>query len=198
MIDASLVAAPDAREVLDLQSVCARMDTWDLSEVAKALCGAVSTCVKSQGRPVCRCSRSTAGAGGGLGCALSGKKWNQPPSKRNQRLTFKKVFFFYSQQYLLQELEISSSTSQTSLLRKVIYLDDYRREENSDEDTESILCCYLFCDRIISSAKRVHVCWITYLFVSPPNLPHSSVCCWLKQPKLVKMWYPPMSVRDAH
>ena len=74
MIDASPVAAPDTREVLDLQSACARMDIWGLSEVAKALCGTVGTCIKSQGRPVCSCSRCTPGAGGGIGCVLSGKK----------------------------------------------------------------------------------------------------------------------------
>ena len=41
VIDASPAAAPDTREVPDLQSGCARMDIWDLSEVAKPLCGAV-------------------------------------------------------------------------------------------------------------------------------------------------------------
>ena len=55
MIDISPVAAPDAREVPDFQSGCARMDIQGLNEVAKALCGAA--CVKSQGRPVCSCSR---------------------------------------------------------------------------------------------------------------------------------------------
>ena len=57
VVDASPVAAPDTREVPDLSSACARMDVWDLSEVAKALCGAVGTCIKSQGRPVGSCSR---------------------------------------------------------------------------------------------------------------------------------------------
>ena len=74
MIDASPVAAPDTTEVLDLQSACARMDIWGLSEVAKALCGAVGTCIKSQGRPVCSCSRCAPGARGGIDCALLGKK----------------------------------------------------------------------------------------------------------------------------
>ena len=64
VIEASLVAAPDTKEFPDLQSACARMDIWDLSEVAKASGGAVDTCIKSQGRPDCSCSR----------CALSGKK----------------------------------------------------------------------------------------------------------------------------
>ena len=107
VIDASPVAAPDTNEVLDLQSACARMDIWGLSEVAKALCGTVGTCIKSQGRPVCSCSRCTPGAGGGIGCVLSGKKWNQQPSKRKQRLTLNKVFLFYLQQSLLQESGIN-------------------------------------------------------------------------------------------
>ena len=63
VIDASPIAAP-SRGVPDLLSACARMDVWSLSGVAKALCGAVGTCIKSQGRPDCSCSR----------CALSGKK----------------------------------------------------------------------------------------------------------------------------
>ena len=74
VIDASSVAAPDIREVLDLQSAPAKIYTWDLSEVAKALRGAIDTCIKSQGRPVCSCSRGVSGAGGGIGYALSGKK----------------------------------------------------------------------------------------------------------------------------
>ena len=74
MIDASPVAAPGSKGVPDLQSACARTDSWSLSEVAKALCGAVGTCIKSQGRPVCSCSRSAPGAGGRIDCALSGKK----------------------------------------------------------------------------------------------------------------------------
>ena len=45
--------------------------------------------------PSASCSRCTPGAGGGIGCALSGKKWNQPPLKREQRLTLKKVSFQY-------------------------------------------------------------------------------------------------------
>ena len=74
MIDASPVAAPETKEIPDLSSACARMDTWGSSEVAKALCSAVAACFKSQGRPVCSCSRCAPGAGGGIGCALSGKK----------------------------------------------------------------------------------------------------------------------------
>ena len=53
-----------------------------LSEVAKALCGAaccykngaVRTCIKSHGRPVCSCSHCAPGAGRGIDCALSEKK----------------------------------------------------------------------------------------------------------------------------
>ena len=197
MIDASPVAAPEARVALDFHSTCARMDSWGLSEVAKAWCGAVGTFIKSPGRPFCSCSRCAPGAGGGLGCAMSGKKWNQQPSKRNQGLTFKKVFLFYPQQYLLQELEINPSTSQTSRLKKMIYLAGHRLETNSDEDTESILWFSLFCDRIISSAKLVHICWITYLIVSAPNLPYASFYFRVKQPKLINKWYASISVRNA-
>ena len=74
VIDASPVAAPDTREVPELLSACARMDSWGLNELGKLLCGAVVICVKSQGGPVCSCSRCAPGAGGGIGCALSGKK----------------------------------------------------------------------------------------------------------------------------
>ena len=74
VIDASPVAAPDPREVPDLLSACARMDSWGLSDVAKALCGAVGNCLNSQGRPVCSCSRSAPGTVGGIGCDLLGKK----------------------------------------------------------------------------------------------------------------------------
>ena len=81
------------------------MDMWGLSEVAKALCGAVGICTNSQGRPVCFCSRCAPGTGGGIGCALSEKKWNQQPSKRKQRLTFKRV----SVQSFLLFAPISSS-----------------------------------------------------------------------------------------
>ena len=45
MIDASPVTAPDMREVLDLQSVYARMDRWTLSEVAKVVCGGFGICI---------------------------------------------------------------------------------------------------------------------------------------------------------
>ena len=74
MIDASPVAAPDTREVPDLLSACARMYICGSSDVANAFCGAVGTCVKSQERPVCSCFRCAPGAGGGIVCALSGKK----------------------------------------------------------------------------------------------------------------------------
>ena len=74
VIDASLVAAPDIKKVPDLQSVYATMDSWGFSEVAKVLCGAVGTSIKSQGRPVCSCFRCASGAGNGIGCALSREK----------------------------------------------------------------------------------------------------------------------------
>ena len=74
MIDASPVAAPKTRELPDLQSACARMDIWGLSELSKVVCGGVGTCIRSQERPVCSCSRCTPDAGDGIGCALLGKK----------------------------------------------------------------------------------------------------------------------------
>ena len=64
--------------------------------------------------------------------------------------------------------------------KKRMYLADHRPEEKSEEYTSSILRFYLFCGRIISSAKLIHTCWITYLFVSAPDLPHASVCFRLK------------------
>ena len=52
-----------------------------------------------------------------------------------------------------------SLTSQTSLsTKKMIYLADHRPEKNSDEYSESIRWLYLFCDKIITSAKLVHIC----------------------------------------
>ena len=113
MIDASPVAAPDTREVPDLSSVFAGMDIWCLSGVAKALSGAA--CIKSQ-RPVCSCSRCALGAGGGIGCALSRKKWEQHPLKRKQRLSFNKVSF----QFFLLFTSICSSR----ICSKLIYFSD--------------------------------------------------------------------------
>ena len=75
LTDASLFAAPDTREVLDIQSACARMDMWGFRE---AVCCykycVVGNCVESQGRPICSGSRCAPGAGVGIGCALSGMK----------------------------------------------------------------------------------------------------------------------------
>ena len=121
--DASPVASP-SRGVPDLFTACARMDIWDWGEVAKTLCDAacaVSTLIKSQGRPVCSCSRCAPGVGGGIDCALSEKRWNQPQSKRKQRLIFKKVSF---QLFLLltpissSKIRNNSSTSSRSLPKK--------------------------------------------------------------------------------
>ena len=78
------------------------------------------------------------------------------------------------------------STSQTSLPKKMSSLADHRVQRDSAKYTESILGFYLFGDRIISSAKCVHICWIIYLYVFALNLPYSSVYFRLKQPKLVK------------
>ena len=173
------------------------MDIWGLSEVAKALCGGVGTRINSRGIPVCSCSGCAPGAGGGRGCVLSGKKWNQLQSKRKQRLTFEKVFFFYPHQSLLQDLEINHYPLRPHFLKKMIYLADHRLKKNSDEYTKSILWLYLFGVRIIESAKLVNISWITNLFVSASHLPHSSVCFRLKQSKPIKKWYPSMSVRNA-
>jgi hypothetical protein len=74
VIDARPVAVPDTNEIPDLLSACARMDIRGFSEVAKALCDAVGTCIKSQERPVFGCSRCAPVAEGGVGCALSEKK----------------------------------------------------------------------------------------------------------------------------
>ena len=80
MIDAT-PATSRSGGVPDLQSVCARMDIWGLSEVAKASCGAacyykncaIGTGIKSRGRPVCSCSRFAPGARGRIGLTLSVK-----------------------------------------------------------------------------------------------------------------------------
>ena len=82
-------------------------------------------------------------------------------------------------------------------LKNMLYLADHRPEKNLDEYTESILWLYLFCDRMISSAKVILICWMTYLFVFALNLPHSMVCFRLKQQKLVNKLYPSMQVRNA-
>ena len=74
MLGASPVAAPDTREIPDLSQHAQEWIFGDLNEVAKALCGAVDTCIKSRGRPVWSCSRCAPGAGSGIGFALSGKK----------------------------------------------------------------------------------------------------------------------------
>ena len=196
VIDASPVAAPGSKGVPDLQSACARIDIWGLSEVAKALCGAVDTRIKCRGRPVCSCSRCATDAGGGIGCALSGKKWNQQQSNRKQ-IDTQESLFLLSTPISSSRICSETSTTQTSLIRKLVYLADHRPEKNLDEYVEAILCLYPFCDRITSSAKRVHICWITNLHISAPNLLHSPAYFLLKQPRLDKKWYPSMSVRNA-
>ena len=156
----------------------------------------LGTCIKSQGRPVCSCSHCVPGAGGGIGCALSGKKRNQQRSKRKQ-IDIQESFFLLFTTISSSRIGNKSSTSQTSLLKKMIYLADHRPEKNSDEYKDSMLWLYLFCDRIISSVKLVHICWITNLHISAPNLLHSPAYFLLKQPRLDKKWYPSMSVRNA-
>ena len=82
-----------------------------------------------------------------------------------------------------KEFETNHQLLRPHFLKKMIYLADHRPGENSDDYTESELWFYLLCDKIISSAKFVHTCWITYLFGSAPNLPHSSVCFRIKAVK---------------
>ena len=74
--------------------------------------------------------------------------------KENRDWHSRKFFSFIHSQSLLQELEINHQLLRPHFLKKMIYLADHRPEKNSDEYTESILWLYLFCDRIISSAKR--------------------------------------------
>ena len=253
VIDASLAAVPSGG-VPDLLSACPRIDIWGSSEVAKALCGAtcyykncaIGICIKSQGRPVCSCSRCAPGAVGGIDCALSETKWNQPQSKRKQGLTFKKAFSliynnisFKNWKGIINFSDLTSRKGDQSSWSPSTEKGDQSSwspstekgdqsswspstekgdqsswspstekgdqsswspstekgdqsswspstEKNLDKYTESILWLYLFCDRIISSAKRVHICWTTNLYVSAPNLPHSLAYFRLEQRKLVK------------
>ena len=99
--------------------------------------------------------------------------------RKENRHWHSREFFLLSTTISSSRIWNKSSTSQTSLLKKMIFLTDHRLEKSSDECTESILWLYLFFDRIISSAKLVHIYCITYLYVAAPNLPHSSVYCWL-------------------
>ena len=114
--------------------------------------------------------------------------------EKETELEIQESFFLLSTPISSSRIGNKSSISQTSLLRKMIYLADHRLEKNSDEYTESILWLDIFCDRIISSAKRVHIYWITDLFVSAPNLRHSSACFRWKESRLVKKWSPSRSV----
>ena len=156
VIDASLAAVPSGG-VPDLLSACPRIDIWGSSEVAKALCGAtcyykncaIGICIKSQGRPVCSCSRCAPGAVGGIDCALSETKWNQPQSKRKQGLTFKKAFSliynnisFKNWKGIINFSDLTSRKGDQSSWSP-------STEKNLDKYTESILWLYLFCDRII-------------------------------------------------
>ena len=109
------------------------------------------------------------------------KEMKSTTIEKETEIDTQETFFFYSQQYILQGFEINHQLLRRHFWKKkMISPDDHRPEKNSDEYTESILWLYHFCDRIISGAKCVHICWITNLFVSTPNLSHSSVCCRLK------------------
>lgn len=147
---------------------------------------AVDACTNSQGSPVCSCARCAPGPGGVSDCALSGAKWSQQQKKRKQSLTFRKVSFQFFPLFTAisyPRIQNKSSTSQTILPRRMISRADRRPEKNSDEYTESRLSLYLFCKRILSNAKRVHICWISNLHISALNLSHASVFFRLKQPK---------------
>ena len=159
------------------------IDKWPLDGVAKALCGAVGTCIKSHGRPVCTCSRCAPGAGGDIACALSGNNETSNNRKENRNSHSRKFLsssFFYSHQSVLQEFEVNHQLLRRHFLKKMIYLADHRPKKNSNEGAEWILWFYFFCDGISTSAKLVHICWIINLYVSTSSLPHSSVCFRLK------------------
>ena len=199
VIDASPVTAPDTREVLDLQSACTSMDSLGSSEVARVICDA-SCCWY-----LYRISRRTSLQLFLLCTGLFKRYWLCTIRKEMKWTTIEKKTEIDTQESLfLLSTPISSSricsessTTQTSLIRKLVYLPDHHPEKNLDEYEEAILWLYPFCDRITSSAKRVHIRWITYLFVSAPHLPHSTVRFRLEQPKLVQKWYPSMQVRNA-
>ena len=113
--------------------------------------------------------------------------------RKENRAWHSRKFFpvlpFYSHQSLLRKLEINHQLLRPHFLSKMTYLADHRPEKISDEYKEPLLWFFLFCDSMISSANPVLIWWITNLFVFTPNLPHSSFCFRLKQPKLVKKWY---------
>ena len=126
------------------------------------------------------------------------KEINSTTIEKETEIDTQECFFLESTEISSSRIGNKSSTSPNSLSKKkTIYLADHRPEKNSDGYTEFILWCYLFCDGIISSAKLVHTCWITNLYVSTPNLPHSLIWFRLKQPNLVKKWYPSMSLRNT-
>ena len=134
MVDASPVAAPDTREVPDLSSACVRMNIGGLSEVAKALCGAVGSWIKYQGRPVCSRSRL---------CTVRKERKSTTIKKKieiDTQESFSLLFTTISSSRIVTE----SLASQDSCLREMIYLADHRLKKNSDEYIESILWLYLF------------------------------------------------------
>ena len=189
VIDASLFPTPDTREVPDLYSVCARMDIWGFKWSCKSI---MWRCWY-----LYRMSRKTSLQLFSL-CTRRWRRYRLCAAKREMKSTtiekkseldtqknFFPVLFLFTP-ISSSRLWNKSSTSQTSPLKKMICLADHPREKNSPEHTESILWLYLFGDWIISSEKRVHIRWITTLYVSAPNLPHSSVYFWLKQQNSLK------------
>ena len=146
----------------DLLSACARMDFWSLSGVAKALCGAVGTCIKYQGRPVCSCSRCALGTGGGFVCTLSGMKEINHNRKENWDWHSKE---FLSRTSLIMKDDLSSWSPSREKLRRMhrtttlalpLLLRDYFQRKT--------------CPHLLD----------TNPFVSAPHLPYSSVCFRVK------------------
>ena len=98
------------------------------------------------------------------------KEMKSTTMEKKTELDIQESFFHLLTTISSSRIGTKSSASQTSILRKMIYLADHHPNKKSDEDRESILWFYLLCDRIISSTKLVHICWITDLFVSAPSL----------------------------
>ena len=122
---------------------------------------------------------------------------NSTTIKKKTEVDIEESFFLLSKTISSSRIWNWSRTFQTSLSRKGDLCNWSPSREKLEEYTESILRLCLVYDRVISSAKRVHICWVTYLHVSTADLPHSSVCFRVKQPKLVKTWSPSMQVRNT-
>ena len=126
-------------------------------------------------------------------CSVSEEMKSTTIEKKTE-IDIQESFSFIHNNLFFKNLKWIHQLLRPHFLKKMIYVADHRPEKNSDEYTESILRLYLFGDRMISSAKRVQICWITHLFVVTRDLPYSSVCFRSKQAKLVKEGCPSMSV----